>query len=260
MKKYATNASKISAGSTGEFDHQIGIPIDENSISIEVDGLTSKNFMFPRHPNSLYHLSKISSTYMMNYISKIWNLSCTDVMQAVVFGSYTDDIDITGINTRIDSDESQGTVIHRFIVQACIGEPLTIYGEGLHQRGFLSLNDSIQAFMIGIKNPAKKGEYLTWNQLSSWSSINDISDMVVKAGNNMGLDVQKRHITSPRPEHTGTHYYNYITKKLADLGYRPTRTIEQEIEYTMKKVLSTIENDKTIIPILRKNVMPKIIF
>ena len=173
-------------------------------------------------------------------------------------------------NMEIEDDESYlvpisahncyGTAINRFIVQACIGEPLTIYGDGKHQRGFISLNDSIQALMLAIENPAEEGIVQTWNQLSEWHSINDIAKMVVDVGSKLGLTVERQNIPTPRQEYTGDHYYNYVCEKLPALGYKPTRTINDEIEYTMKKVLTNLEKNPNIIPMLKNIVIPKIKF
>ena len=87
-------------------------------------------------------------------------------MQSVVYGSYTDEIDQTGINTRLSTGDINGTVLNRFTVQAVIGSPLTIYGQGKHQRGFISLNDSIQALEIALNNEPEPGRSRVWNQLS----------------------------------------------------------------------------------------------
>jgi len=138
-----------------------------------------------------------------------------------------DEIDKTKIYSRLDSDEAGGTVVNRFVVQAVLGIPLTVYGQGEHQRGFISLNDSIQALEIAINNPAKSGKVQVWNQLSEWHSMNDIAQMVVDV---VG-DVKVEHIDTPRNEHTGEHYYKYTVDILKKLGYKPTRTIKEEIEY-----------------------------
>lgn len=198
--------------------------------------------------------SKTASTYLIDYLARAWQLRCTDVQQSVVFGSYTDEIDKHKIYTRLDSDEAFGTVINRFIVQALLGEPLTIYGEGEHKRGFIALNDSIQALMIALENPAKVGHVQVWNQLSEWHSMNAIAEWIKYVGNKMGIKVKTKHIPTPRMEHTGGHYYYYVTKKLRSLGYKPTRTIEQEIEYTMK----VLENQD--LNALRNVVIPEINF
>ena len=152
-------------------------------------------------------------------------------MQSIVFGAYTDEIDKTKIYSRFDIDECFETVLNRFIVQAKSNVPLTIYGKGEHKRGFLSLNDSIQALMIAITNLPKKGETRVWNQLSEWHSMNDIAKMVQRVGTSKGYDVKTTKIKSPRTEKTEDHFYQYKTEILKSLGYKPTRTISEEISY-----------------------------
>ena len=177
-------------------------------------------------------------------------------MQGVVFGCYTDEIDESKIFSRFDFDEAGGTVINRFCIQAILGIPLTIYGHGDHKRSFLSLNDSIQALMIALHNTPDPGEVQTWNQLSEWHSMNNVAEMVVKAGKEIGLDVKTQHIETPRLEKTTDHYYNFITKNLTSKGYVPTRTISEEIKYVIENLMVyKKELDK-----YRSVVIPKICF
>lgn len=200
--------------------------------------------------------SKTASTYLIDYLTRAWNLKCTDVQQSIVFGVYTDEIDKHKIYSRLDSDEAGGTVINRFVMQAVLGVPLTIYGQGDHQRGFLSLNDSVQALMIAVNNPAQAGSVQVWNQLSEWHSMNDIANMVGKVANDFGIEIQEEKIDTPRVEYTGEHYYHYVTDKLRNLNYKPTRTIEEEIDY-MFRVLLPMKDE--LFP-LEAVVEPKIIF
>jgi UDP-sulfoquinovose synthase len=58
--------------------------------------------------------------------------------------------------TRFDTDAAFGTVCNKFCLQAVLNQPLSIYGEGEHNRGFLTINDSIQALMIAIRNDEKE--------------------------------------------------------------------------------------------------------
>lgn len=251
IKEKCPTCHYITIGTTGEYDHYSNIDIEEGYIEIEHKGRKSNPMIYPRRPGSIYHCSKTASTYLIDFLARAWGLKCTDVQQSVVFGSYTDDIDRSKIFSRLDSDEAGGTVINRFIVQSVLGVPLTVYGEGKHQRGFISLNDSIQALELAITNPPENGSVQVWNQLSEWHSMNDISEMVV---NVVGKHVQVTHIDSPRNEHTGEHYYKYTTSKLKDLGYKPTRTIEIEIEY----VYNLLKQNVNYLKDLKNVVMPKI--
>lgn len=261
IKEYCIDAHYITIGSTGEYDHQLNVDIEEGYFQFTHKDRLSKECLFPRKANSIYHSSKIASTYIIDYLTKIWGLKCTDVMQAVVFGSYTDESSKTGIHTRLDSDEQFGTLINRLVVQSIIGEPMTIYGEGKHQRAFLSLNDSIQALMIAVENPPEKGVVQSWNQLSEWHSINDVAQMVKDvAKSKWGIDVETQNIPTPRGEYTGEHYYHYVCDKLPTLGYKPTRTMKEEIDYMMDIVSYNLSENPEVIEVLKKNVIPKIKF
>lgn len=254
IRSIVPDSHYITIGTTGEYDHYSNIDIEEGYIKINHKGRESAEMIYPRRPGSIYHSSKTASTYLIDFLCRTWELKCTDVQQSVVFGAYTDEIDETKIYSRLDSDEAGGTVINRFIVQALLGMPLTIYGEGKHQRGFISLNDSVQALMIAIENEAERGHAQVWNQLSEWHSMNDIAKMVQKVGETRGMKIETQNIPSPRTEYTGNHYYKYTTEKLASFGYRPTRTIEQEIEY----VFDVLERDGNGLDKLKNVVIPKI--
>jgi len=251
IKEIVPDCHYITIGTAGEYDHYCNIDIEEGYTKFEHKGRTSNEVIFPRRPGSIYHTSKTASTYLIDYCARAWNLRCTDVMQGIVFGIYTDEIVNSKIYSRLDSDEAGGTVINRFILQAILGMPLTIYGKGDHQRTFLSLNDSVQALMLAVKNPAEKGKVQVWNQLSEWHSMNSIADMVSIVAEDlfpMSLEVEKKWIETPRLEFTGDHYYNYISDNLKALGYEPTRKIEDEIVYMfetlmpMKDELFPLEN------------------
>jgi UDP-sulfoquinovose synthase len=252
IKEYIPECHYVTIGTTGEYDHYSNIDIEEGYIKIKHNGRESNEMIYPRRPGSIYHCSKTASTFLIDFLTRAWDLKCTDVQQSIVFGAYTNEIDETKIFSRFDSDEAGGTVLNRFIVQATLGIPLTVYGEGKHQRGFISLNDSIQALEIAINHPADKGRVQVWNQLSEWHSMNDIAKMVSETIPRVKI----KNIESPRTEFTGDHYYNYKVKILKDLGYKPTRKIKEEIDYVYNILKPLKENgwiDK-----LRNVVMPTI--
>ena len=45
---------------------------------------------------------------------------------------------------RYDYDGIFGTALNRFIVQAAVGHPLTVYGKGGQTRGFLDIRDTVR--------------------------------------------------------------------------------------------------------------------
>lgn len=235
VKEACPEAHYITIGTTGEYDHYSNIDIEEGYFQIEHNGRKSEQLIYPRRPGSIYHASKTSSTYLIDLLARIWDLKCTDIQQSIVYGAYTEEIDETGVYSRLDSDEAGGTVLNRFAVQAALGKPLTVYGKGDHQRGFIALNDSIQALEIAVNSPADKGKVQTWNQLSEWHSMNDVASIIwAVMKNTFKEDIEISHIDTPRSENTGSHYYKYITKNLTDMGYVPTRSMIDEVTYMIE--------------------------
>ena len=51
-----------------------------------------------------------------------------------------------------------GMVVPRFICQALLGEPITVYNDGTQRRSFTSVGDVVQAMMALIKHPRAYGE------------------------------------------------------------------------------------------------------
>jgi len=234
-----TDIPLITIGSMGEYDQSMGVDIEEGVFDFHHNGRVAKNVIYPRRAPSIYHSSKIASTYLVDLASRSYGVRATDIMQGIVYGNWTDEIEYYGINTRLDSDEAFGTVINRFIVQAVLGHPLTVYGEGEQQRGFLALNDSIQCLMLAIENPPEPGEYRTWNQLDTPYSIKDVAETIrdIVNTNFKNIKCGIRHIDTPRAENTSKVYYNAKVDKLNKLGFSPTRTIEDEIKYIIPKLM-----------------------
>lgn len=46
---------------------------------------------------------------------------------------------------RYDYDGIFGTALNRFVVQAAVGHPLTVYGKGGQTRGYLDIRDTVSS-------------------------------------------------------------------------------------------------------------------
>ena len=103
----------VKLGSMGEYGTP-NIDIPEGSFNVNYNN-RSDNLIFPRMGQSWYHLSKVFDTYNLILANKIWNLNVSDVMQGVVYGSRTEEINKYSLPTRFDIDEVYGTVLNRFI-------------------------------------------------------------------------------------------------------------------------------------------------
>ena len=130
-----------------------------------------------------------------------------------------------------------GTAINRFVAQALVGYPLTIYGTGKQTRGYLPLRDSLRCIELLCENPPNPGEYRVVNQFDQDYSILKLAEIVRKCAVEAGLpDPGFEHHPNPRVEEE-EHYYNPDRKKLVDLGYVPKGEITEEVRAMFKALL-----------------------
>lgn len=210
----------VKLGTMGEYGTP-NIDIEEGFIEIEHNGRTD-TLPFPKLPGSLYHLSKVHDSHNIHFACRIWGLRATDLNQGVVYGIETAESagDDERLLTRFDYDEYFGTVLNRFCVQAVIGHPLTVYGEGGQTRGFLNIRDTLQCVELAVAHPAELGEFRVFNQFTEQFSVAELAELVKRAGAETGLRVDVRHYPNPRIE-AEQHYYNAANTKLHDLGLEP---------------------------------------
>ena len=219
VKDLSPDAHVIHIGTMGEYGTP-KIDIPEGWIDIEYKGRKDK-FLFPRQASSLYHTTKIMDTDLMWFGIRTWGLRMTDLMQGPVYGIETEESRIDeNLHTIFNYDEIFGTVLNRFIAQAIVGYPLTVYGKGGQTRGYLNINDTLQCVHMSEKTPAKKGELRILNQITETFSVNDLAEKTQHVAKTLGYDVRIDHLENPRKE-AEEHYYNPTYQGLLDLGVKP---------------------------------------
>lgn len=224
----------LKLGTMGEYGTP-NVDIPEGFFEVEYHGRKDR-LPFPRQPNSIYHLSKVHDSANIQFASRIWGIAATDVMQGIVYGTRTNEAIDDSLFTRFDFDETFGTVINRFCAEAVVGQPLTIYGNGTQKRGFIDLVDSIQCLRIAVENPPDKGEYRVFNQLDEVYNLADLATQVVNVGKKIGLSVEAASISNPRMEKE-EHYYKVEHTRLKQLGFQPTRRIDETIYQILTDLL-----------------------
>jgi UDP-sulfoquinovose synthase len=235
VKKHCPDAHIIKISSMGIYE-QPNIDIPEGLMEITYKG--RKDMMrFPYRGGSFYHQTKAMDTMMLGYACDIWGLRATDIMQGVVYGTRTPEMVDDSLLTSFFADSTHGTAVNRFCSQAVIGYPLTVYGKGKQKRGFLALRDSIQCLNIAMDNPPEKGEYRVFNQYDEPYFIDELAQKVKKASKKLGIDATINHLENPRAEKP-EHYYNPESKKLRALGFKPTMTIEKELDVMLKDLIA----------------------
>ena len=219
MKDFAPHSHLVKLGTMGEYGTP-NIDIEEGFIEIHHKG-RSDILPFPKQPSSFYHLSKTHDSHNIMFCCKTWGLRATDLNQGIVYGVETDETALDSrLATRFDYDQIYGTALNRFCVQAAVGYPITVYGQGLQTRGYINLRDTIRCIELALTAPPKEGEYRVFNQITEQFSLVELAEMVVKQSKHFGLEPQVRHLPNPRVE-AEQHYYNATHTRLIELGLEP---------------------------------------
>jgi len=253
MRDLCPESHLVKLGTMGEYGTpEVDIP--EGFFEVEFRGRRAK-LPFPRLAGSWYHWSKVHGSNNIMFACKIWGLRASDIMQGVVFGTRIEGTESDlRLSTRVDFDQAFGTVINRFCCQAVIGHPLTPFGKGGQRRGFLPLRDSMQCLTLALENPAQPGEYRVFNQFQDLFDVSQLAGIVQRVAGKLGLHVVIRPLENPRCE-SEEHYYKADHQALFDLGYRPTRPIETEVQLMLADLIPhrerILEKQQALIPDIR---------
>lgn len=219
IKEFKPDCHLVKLGTMGEYGTP-NIDIEEGFITIEHNG-RSDRLPYPKQGGSFYHLSKVHDSHNIHFTCKAWKIAATDLNQGVVYGVSTEEtLADPALVNRLDYDGIFGTALNRFVVQAAVGHPLTVYGKGGQTRGYLDIRDTVRCIQIAIDNPAEAGEFRVFNQFTEQFSVNQLADIVKRGGAKLGLDVKVQSVPNPRVE-AEEHYYNAKHTQLLELGLEP---------------------------------------
>src|SRR4030081_2697968 len=105
----------------------------------------------------------------------------TDLNQGVVYGADTEETKLDArLATRFDYDGVFGTVLNRHVIQAVLGHPLTVYGNGSQTRGMINMVTTGDCIRIACETPADKGEFRVFNQFTESMSVKEIAETVAR--------------------------------------------------------------------------------
>ncbi len=207
----------VKLGTLGEYGTP-NIDIEEGWLEVEHNGRRDR-MLYPKKPGSFYHLSKVHDSHNIEFGCRIWGLRATDLNQGVVYGVDTDQTRLDSrLATRFDYDGVFGTVLNRMTIQAVLGHPLTVYGNGSQTRGMINLVDTVECIRLASEFPAERGEFRVFNQFTESKSVREIAETVASE---FPGECQIEHVENPRVEQED-HYYNPRHTALVDLGLKPT--------------------------------------
>jgi UDP-sulfoquinovose synthase len=206
----------VKLGTMGEYGTP-NIDIEEGWLEVEHNGRKDR-MLYPKKPGSFYHLSKVHDSHNIEFTCRIWGLRATDLNQGVVYGQETPQTARDPrLATRFDYDAIFGTVLNRFVIQSVLGHPLTVYGAGGQTRGIIDIRDTAECIRLAVENPAERGEFRVFNQITEWMSVAEIAKTVA---NLSPRPVEVENVANPRVEE-GSHYYNVVHTGLPSLGLEP---------------------------------------
>lgn len=226
----------VKLGTMGEYGTP-DIDIEEGYLKINHKG-RSDTFLFPKKPGSIYHLSKVQDSDMLYFAAKTWGLAVTDLNQGPVYGIETEEMSVdVRLAPNFSYDDVFGTVLNRFVVQAVVGVPLTVYGKGGQMRGYINLVDTLQCVELALHEPPEFGEFRVLNQFTETFTVKELAKRVQQVGNDAGLSVEVKNVSNPRNEQED-HYYNPSNTALLELGLKPHPLTDD----VLRQMISYIQN------------------
>ncbi|HTZ55496.1 MAG TPA: NAD-dependent epimerase/dehydratase family protein [Candidatus Acidoferrum sp.] len=250
IRELAPQAHLVKLGTMGEYGTP-NIEIEEGFITIEHKGRRD-TLPFPKQPGSFYHLTKVADSDQIYFACRVWGLRATDLNQGVVYGLHTEETSRAAeLVNRFDYDGIFGTALNRFLVQAVLGHPLTVYGQGGQTRAFLNIADTTRCVELAVESPAPEGTFRVFNQFTQTFSVLSLAHQVQRVGKTLGLAVRIHHVENPRVEREA-HFYSSLNTNLLSLGLDPV-LLTDEIVASM---LESVRMYRTRID--RAQIMPKV--
>ncbi len=242
IKERVSNCRLIHASTMGEYG-QPNFPIPEHSLRV-VHKSMSGVIPLGRQPLSFYHASNVLDTHNIFLACKNWGISAQVLMTAVVYGNNTFIYaDVSRSATRFDFDKYFGTVINRFVAQSMISHNITVYGKGDQIRALISLEDFVESTVSAIdKNiPSNKDnpKFLVYNQVTEYSSINHLAELVIEIAKRHGSSSKLEHIKNPRTEKE-EHFYEVETLKFDTL-----KTTRRPMAEHIEDMIEALNNEES---------------
>ena len=160
-----------------------GLSIPEGYLPVKVDVQGQDHemeIMYPPNPGSIYHMTKTLDALLFFYYNKNDQVRITDLHQGIVWGTNTPEtlLDERLVN-RFDYEGDYGTVLNRFLIQAAVGHPITVYGTGGQTRAFIHIRDTVRCVQLAIENPPGAGDRVkVFNQATETHRVRELAKLV----------------------------------------------------------------------------------
>lgn len=199
-----------------------GLPVPEGYLSVKVDVAPARQqeieMLYPAHPGSIYHTTKTLDALLFYFYNRNDHIRITDLHQGIVWGTQTPETaSHPDLINRFDYDGDYGTVLNRFLMQAAIGHPLTIYGTGGQTRAFIHIRDTVRCIQLAIEHPPERDDRVDiFNQATETHTLIELARKVASL-----TGAQLRFYENPRSEHQ-QNTLKIRNRKFLELGLNPT--------------------------------------
>jgi len=205
-----------------------GMRIPEGYLRVRVEtpeGEAEREIPYPMNPGSIYHVTKSQDQLLFHFYNRNYGLRITDLHQGIVWGTQTTEtlMDQRLIN-RFDYDGDYGTVLNRFLVQAAVGQPLTVHGTGGQTRAFIHIRDSVRAIELAMANAPVAGERVhVVNQVTESRRIRDLAEQVARVTGATPVFVANARLEAEE------HDFEVDNRRLQGFGLKPLFVSDEEL-------------------------------
>jgi len=224
----------------------MSIPEGYLTVKVDIDGVDREiEIPYPPHPGSIYHMTKTLDALLFYYYNKNDDIRITDLHQGVVWGTNTEETLMhPDLINRFDWEGDYGTVLNRFLVEAAVGHPLTVYGSGGQTRAFIHIRDTVRCISLAIKHPpARKQRVKIFNQATETHRVRDLAGLVARL---TGAEV--RYYVNPRNEASENELVVH-NEQFLELGLNPITLSEgllQEVIEIASRYADRVDQAKII--------------
>ena len=252
MVETGVDAHLVHLGTMGVYGYSsVGAAIPEGYLPVGIETLAGKRvdqeILYPANPGSVYHMTKCLDQLLFQFYAKNDGVRITDLHQGIVWGTHTRETRMhEQLVNRFDYDGDYGTVLNRFLIQAAIGYPLTVYGTGGQTRAFIHIQDSVRCIELALASAPKAGERVKiFNQMTETHRVRDLAEMVSEI-----TGARVAYLPNPRKEAPENDLV-VRNEQFLDLGLKPTTLAEgllSEVVDVAKKFAYRV--DRSRIPAL----------
>ena len=188
-------------------------------------------------------MTKTLDQLLFAFYAKNDEIRITDLHQGIVWGTQTDETILDeGLVNRFDWEGDYGTVLNRFLTQAGVGYPLTVYGVGGQTRAFIHIRDTVRCINLAFKSPPIKGDRTKiFNQVTEVFNVKELAELIAKKAK-----AKIQYIENPRKEAADNNLV-VENNQFLELGLKPVTLnakLLDEVSDVVKKYAGRVDISK----------------